>query len=197
MASKGGGGGSTTRTPPTAVGTVVTPNPHGGSPVTLSGAGSSPGSGHIISYEWDFNNDGKIDTSTGTNPIAHVILPTGLHNIGLTVTNSNGEKSSSKFGVLLQGVSIPPSDGGEGPCLTSLEVANAELLAECIQTKGSGEWVIESKELELNGMVLVAQGRRLWDLPRHLPPPIWDRHRIQALRHPGQYRAAEHARSAT
>lgn len=154
----GGGGSSTTPTPPTAVGTVVTPNPHGGSPVTLSGAGSSPGSGHIISYEWDFNSDGKIDTSTGTNPIAHVILPSGAHTIGLTVTNSGGEKSSSKFALVLQGVSIPPSDGGDGPCLTSLEVANAELLAECIQTKGSGEWVIESKELELNGMVLIPKG---------------------------------------
>ncbi len=153
-----GGSGTPPTPPPTAVGTVVTPNPHGGSPVTLSGAGSSSGSGHIISYEWDFNSDGKIDTSTGTNPIAHVIMPTGLHTIGLTVTNSNGEKSSSKFGVLLQGVSIPPPDSGEGPCLTSLEVANAELLAECIQTKGSGEWVIESKELELNGMVLIPKG---------------------------------------
>ncbi len=35
---KSGGGGSTTLPPPTAAGTVVTPNPHGGSPVTLSGA---------------------------------------------------------------------------------------------------------------------------------------------------------------
>jgi PKD repeat protein len=155
---KKSGGGSTTPTPPTAAGTVVTPNPHGGSPVTLSGAGSSPGSGHIISYEWDFNSDGKIDTSTGTNPIAHVILPTGIHTIGLTVTNSGGEKSSSKFGLVLQGVSIPPNDGGEGPCLTSLEVANAELLAECIQKKSSGEYVVESKELGLNGMVLVPPG---------------------------------------
>jgi len=155
----GGGGGSTPPTPPTAVGTVVTPNPHGGSPVTLSGAGSSPGSGHIISYEWDFNNDGKIDTSTGTNPIAHVIMPTGPHTIGLTVTNSNGEKSSSKFGMLLQGVSIPPPDGGEGPCLTSLEVADAQLLAECIQKKASGaEYVIETRQLDLNGMVLVPNG---------------------------------------
>ena len=153
-----GGGGATTPTPPTAVGTIVTPSPHAGEPVTLSGAGSSPGSGHIISYEWDFNNDGKIDTSTGTNPQARVMLPTGIHTIGLTVTNSAGEKSSSRFGLALQGVSIAPPDGGEGPCLTSLEVANAELLAECIQKKGSAEYVIESKQLGLNGMVLAPPG---------------------------------------
>jgi PKD domain len=141
--------------PPTAVGSVLTPDPHPGTPVTLSGGGSSPGSGSIVSYEWDFNNDGKIDTSTGTNPIAHVILTPGSHTIGLTVTNSGGEKSSSKFTLQQTGITLaPPPDGGEGPCLTSLEVVNAELLGECIQKKGK-EYVIETKQLSVNGMVLV------------------------------------------
>ena len=152
-------GGSSPQ-PPIAVGTVVSANPHAGEPVTLSGAGSSPGSGQIISYEWDFNNDGKIDTSTGKNPLAHVMLPTGGHTIGLTVTNSKGEKSSSRFGLVLSGVSAPPpADGGEGPCLTNLEVVNAEISAECIQKKGSGgEYAIETKQLGLNGMVLAPPG---------------------------------------
>jgi hypothetical protein len=140
--------------PPTAVGAVLTPDPHPGTPITLSGAGSTPGGGRIISYEWDFNDDGKIDTSTGTNPIAHVILAPGVHVIGLTVTNSGGEKASTKFDVAPLGISIAPPDGGEGPCMTSLEVANAELLAECIQKKGK-EYVIETKQLSINGMVLV------------------------------------------
>ena len=99
------------------------------------------------------------------------MLPTGIHTIGLTVTNSNGEKSNSRFSTLLQGVSIPPPDGGEGPCLTSLEVANAELLAECIQKKGSAEYVIESKQLGLNGMVLAPPGGGYGIYQVDLPSP--------------------------
>ena len=84
-------GGSPTPAGPTATLSLQTPNPHAGEALTLSGAGSSPGAGQIISYGWDFNDDGKIDTSTGTNPIAHVMLPPGNHTIALTVTNSEGK----------------------------------------------------------------------------------------------------------
>ena len=92
----------------------------------------------MISYEWDFNGDGQIDTSTGTNPVARTILPSGIHTIGLTVTNSNGEKSSSHFGVLLQGVTLPPQpDGGEGPCQTSFEVVNVRA-ARGMHSEGAG-----------------------------------------------------------
>ncbi len=160
--------------PPTAVITLLTPSPHSGQPVTLSGAGSQPGSGHVISYEWDFNGDGRIDTSTGTNPVARTILPSGTHTIGLTVTNSNGQKSSTHFGVLVQGVTLPPQpDGGEGPCQTSFEVVNVQLLAECIQKApgASGGYLIQSKQLDLNGMILAPKGGGygLWriDSKRH------------------------------
>jgi hypothetical protein len=77
-----------------------------------------------------------------------------VHVIGLTVTNSGGEKASTRFDVAPLGISLAPLDGGEGPCLSSLEVANAELLAECIQKKAA-EYVIETKQLSINGMVLV------------------------------------------
>ncbi len=108
--------------PPTPVITLLTPSPHSGQPVTLSGAGSEPGSGHVISYEWDFNGDGRIDTSTGTNPVARTILPSGTHTIGLTVTNSNGQKSSTHFGLVVQGITLPPQpDGGKGRARRALK----------------------------------------------------------------------------
>lgn len=155
----GGGGGSTGGSPtppapPTAALSLQTPNPTPGEPLTLSGAGSQPGSGHIISYGWDFNNDGKIDTSTGTNPIAHVQLGPGAHTIALTVTNSNGEHSTSRFGVTLPQLShVHLPDGGEGECQPTLEIGDAHLLAECIQKLGGG-YVI-SGQLQINGMTLV------------------------------------------
>ena len=143
--------------PPVAALTLQTPNPTPGEQLTLSGAGSQPGSGRIISYAWDFNGDGKTDTSTGTNPIAHVMLRPGAHTIALTVTNSSGEHSTSRFGVTLPSVGpkIHPPDGGEGECQPTLEIGDASLLAECIQKLGSG-YVINGP-LQINGMTVVSR----------------------------------------
>ena len=159
----GGGGGATgggatppsPPTPPSASLSLQTPNPTPGETLTLNGGASQPGSGRIISYGWDFNGDGKIDTSTGTNPIAHVMLGPGAHTIGLTVTNANGEHSTTKFGLTLPptGPKIHPPDGGEGECQPTLEIGDAHLLAECIQKLGGG-YVIEGS-VQINGMTVV------------------------------------------
>lgn len=163
--NEGGGGGSlpgggspTPPVSPTAALSLQTPNPTPGETLTLNGAASQAGSGRIISYAWDFNGDGKTDTSTGTNPVAHLMLGPGAHTIGLTVTNSNGEHSTTRLGVMLPsgGPKIHPPDGGEGECQPTLEIGDAHLLAECIQKLGSG-YVIEG-QLEINGMVLAPTG---------------------------------------
>ena len=142
-------------TPPVARIALETPSPTAGAPIVLSGAGSSPGSGRIISYAWDFNDDGKIDTSTGTHPTAEAILPPGIHTVGLTVTTSTGEKSSSLASVTVTKSGLHPPDGGEGECLPKLEVGDAELLAECIQKLSGGGYVIAGPRVSINGMVLV------------------------------------------
>jgi PKD repeat protein len=161
-----GGGGTTTTTtttpppsPPGASLALQTPNPGPGEELTVTGAASQPGSGHIISYDWDLNGDGKSDTSTGTNPIVHLILAPGPHTIGLTVTSSSGQSSTSKIGLTMPSVtvSIPPPDGGQGPCEPTLEVGFAQLIAECIQKTTDG-YVIETRQLAVNGMVLKPQG---------------------------------------
>jgi PKD repeat protein len=146
--------------PPTATLALASANPGPGQALTLSGAGSQGGGGRIISYDWDLNGDGKTDTSTGTNPIAHVILPPGAHTIGLTVTSSTGQSSSTKLGVAIPArVTLPPpADGGEGPCEPTLTVGDAQLIAECIQKLPGGGYAIATKQLAVNGMDLVPQG---------------------------------------
>jgi hypothetical protein len=150
----GGGGGSA----PQASGSVLTPHPTGGELVTLSGAGSSPGSGRIISYDWGFDNP-HTTTSTGTNPIAHFIFRPGQHTITLTVTNSGGQKSTTHFGVGV-GTKVVASvpDGGQGDCKPSYDVGSVHITAECIQTLAGGGYVIETRLLYLNGMVLTPKG---------------------------------------
>jgi PKD repeat protein len=147
-------------TPPAASVGLQTPNPAPGGLLGITGAGSQPGSGRIISYDWDLNGDGKIDTSTGTNPIVHLVPAPGPRSIGLTVTNSGGEKSSSKFQLTVPNVNpvIAPHDGGEGPCEPTLQVGDAQIVAECIQKLPGGGYAIATKQLGLNGMVMKPRG---------------------------------------
>jgi PKD domain len=143
--------------PPTAVLALATPNPHAGQPITLSGAGSSPGRGRIISYGWNFKGGEKEETSTGTDPEAHIMLSPGVHTITMIVTNSNHEHATTHFGVSLpKEVKALIPDGGEGECQPTLEIGDAHLLAECIQKLGDG-YVIEG-QLAINGTVLRPKG---------------------------------------
>jgi PKD repeat protein len=143
--------------PPVASLALQTPNPQAGTPLTLSGAGSTPGSGRIISYGWNFRGGSNVETSTGTNPIAHVMLGPGAHTIALTVTNSSGEKSTSHFGVTVPtNIHVHPPDGGEGECVPTLEIGDAQLLAECIQKLSGGGYVIAG-QLEINGMTIAVK----------------------------------------
>jgi PKD repeat protein len=142
--------------PPTAVLALATPNPHAGAPIALSAAGSAPGGGRIISYGWNFGGGEKVETSTGTNPEAHVMFAPGVHTVTLKVTNSEGESSMTHLSLSLTTSKIHPPDGGEGECLPKLEIGDATLIAECIQKQGSG-YVIQG-ELAVNGMMLVPKG---------------------------------------
>lgn len=156
------GGGPPTGGPPVApiaaAVSLQTPNPYSGEPIALSGAGSQPGNGHVISYDWDLNGDGRVDTSTGTNPTVHLILAPGVHTIGLTVTNSNRESSSTRFGLTIPSITsmIPPADGGEGECQKTYDQGDVHIVAECIQRLPSGGEVIASRQVGLDGMELAS-----------------------------------------
>lgn len=142
-------------TPPTATLAVSTPNPVAGEAVALSGAGSQAGSGHIISYAWDFNDDGKIDTSTGTSPTAHFIFAPGTHTVGLTVTNSLGEKAHTALNVHIEIGGATSAPGGEGGCQPTLTVGDAHIVADCIEKLAGGSgYVISTRQILINGMVL-------------------------------------------
>jgi hypothetical protein len=149
--------GATGPTPPQASVSLATPNPTAGKVLTLSGGGSTGGSGRIISYGWNFNGGEKIQTSTGTNPNAEVMFGPGHHTVAMTVTNSNGEKGTTHFDLNVGNSTISLPDGGEGECLPRLEFGDATLLAECIQKYKGNEYVIGGSTLQINGMTFKLQ----------------------------------------
>jgi hypothetical protein len=145
--------------PPVASLALTTPHPHAGEPLALSGAASTAGSGRIISFGWNFSGGQKPETSTGTNPVAHVTFGPGVHTVTLTVTNSDNEHSTTSIALdvprLARTEPLYEPDGGEGECQPTLEIGDSRLLAKCIQKLGGG-YVIEGP-LQLNGMMLVPQ----------------------------------------
>ncbi|MEO8761436.1 MAG: PKD domain-containing protein, partial [Bacteroidia bacterium] len=59
-----------------------------GKPVTFTDQSSAGGSMSITSWQWDFNNDGVIDT-IGQHPAPHVITPAGTDSVKLIVHSNS------------------------------------------------------------------------------------------------------------
>lgn len=78
---------------PTASLTHSPSEPNEGTTVSFDASGASDPDGSIVSYEWDFDNDGAFDDETGRNP-SHVYPNGGDKTVGLKVTDDNGATDS-------------------------------------------------------------------------------------------------------
>src|SRR5262249_39556434 len=66
--------------------------------VNFDGTGSTdPDPGDILSYQWDFNNDGIVDATTAT--ASHTYSTSGSYTAKLTVTDSSGEQSTATLSI--------------------------------------------------------------------------------------------------
>jgi PKD repeat protein len=76
---------------PTATFTI-TPPAASGSRTLISAAGSTGNGSPIVSYNWDWTDDGTFDaTCAGSNPVVKpVYMKTGTYRVGLRVTNADG-----------------------------------------------------------------------------------------------------------
>jgi len=59
-----------------------------GQEVSFDGTASQPNGGNLVSYEWDFNNDGSVDATGET--VTHTYTKPGSYNINLTVEKTCG-----------------------------------------------------------------------------------------------------------
>jgi len=70
--------------------------PYAGQPdssVALDGSGSSDTDGTIVSYEWDFDDDGNYDDATGAE-VTFTAASAGSYTVGLKVTDNEGAEDT-------------------------------------------------------------------------------------------------------
>ncbi|OGF55831.1 MAG: hypothetical protein A2Z21_00490 [Candidatus Fraserbacteria bacterium RBG_16_55_9] len=95
----------TTNQSPIARFTFSPQNPAVNQVVTFDGSSSADPDGRIATYQWDFNGDGRTD-STGATAQAS-FSRTGNFQVTLTVTDNNGLRSSTSQTITV-GQSLPP-----------------------------------------------------------------------------------------
>ena len=81
--------------------TVVT----AGTELTFDGSTSTDADGTIVSWDWDFGNDGTIDASGES--VMSVFTAPGITDVGLTVTDNDGLVGNAAVGITVQ----PPIGG--------------------------------------------------------------------------------------
>jgi Zn-dependent metalloprotease len=96
-----------------------------GTSITLDGSGSTPSSdpsgGPIVSYEWDFDNNGQYDDATGVSPIFGNVGDNNVFAIGLRVTNAAGVSGEDTTTVTV--TNLPPTVILDGVSPTTENVA--------------------------------------------------------------------------
>ncbi|MDT7604050.1 MAG: tripartite motif-containing protein 71 [Acidobacteriota bacterium] len=124
--------GTAAASPVADAGTDQTPECAGATTsITLNGTGSTPGSGTINSYTW---KEGATTLGTGATLI--VSLPSGSHNITLTVTNTGGGSNSDDVSVNIVDTTPPVINlAGDNPmtveCHTSFSDPGATATDSC------------------------------------------------------------------
>jgi glucose/arabinose dehydrogenase/PKD repeat protein len=76
-----------------------------GAEVTFSGAGSSDFDGDTLSFEWDFDGDGVVDSTE--SEAVHVYTTAGVYFATLTVSDGNGGSTSTKVEISVGNKPVP------------------------------------------------------------------------------------------
>ena len=104
--------------PAPIAGFTITPPPVSGARTVLSATGSSGNGSPIVSYRWDWTDDGTFDaTCGGGDPVAMpAFLQTGTYHVGLQVTSADGQ---SAFATSTVTVSHVPTGAAHGAGLVA------------------------------------------------------------------------------
>jgi PKD repeat protein len=92
--------------PPTASFTHSPVSPRVGQLVDFDASGSTDNNGSVVSYEWDFENDGPPIDATGVTA-THTYTASGTHTILLRVTDNDGLTDETTRSISIGGL-LPP-----------------------------------------------------------------------------------------
>jgi len=102
------GGSQPSNRPPTAAFSFSPTSPIVGQSVVFDGSSSDDPDGRITDYQWDFNDDGRIDASGAR--VVHTFSAAGTYRVTLTVTDDGGlSGSATQIIEVRSGAVTPPS----------------------------------------------------------------------------------------
>lgn len=117
---------STSLQPPVADFSYMPAQPQTGETILFNGTSSSDFDGQIISFAWDFNGDGVIDSMESIGSI--VYSSPGSYAVSLTVTDDGGNTDSVTYTVIVGGeeqAPTPPSTTTQLP-IADFQISPAE-----------------------------------------------------------------------
>ena len=82
-----------------------------GTAITLSGSGSDPDAGDVLSYAWAFGDGGTANGASAS----HAYAAAGPYTATLTVTDGRGGSATSSVGVTVAALNRPPQADPGGP----------------------------------------------------------------------------------
>ncbi|MCA9884779.1 MAG: hypothetical protein KC708_17495, partial [Anaerolineae bacterium] len=127
-------------------------------PVLLNGTGSFDPDGTIVDYKW-FNNGELVGLSAQPT----IVLPLGLHTIGLTVTDNNGGQASDTMTVEI--FSVPIANAGPDQSVEDTDMNGSASIA----LDGTGSTLAYSSiiayDWSLNGTTIATGPVASVDLP--------------------------------
>ena len=80
-----------------------------GEVITFDGSGSNDPDGDIVSYEWDFDDDGEYDDGTGVSP-TYSWSAKGTYSIKLKVTDDDDKTGTDEATVIISQLNNDPTD---------------------------------------------------------------------------------------
>jgi hypothetical protein len=148
--------------------------PKAGAGAVLDASRSTAGSAaHVVAYQWDMNGDGHLDTNTGHNPIAHLIIGSRAQTVVVHVIDSAGATASAS-------IVVSPSPSSAG-CLPDASIGVLRIRAQCIRHDGADlvaePGLVDTRSgfgndyaVSLNGIALVTHDPHAtvrFDMARH------------------------------